>query len=132
MMKQLEIINKAMHLFVGSFINANNELIMIPKFNVYTRLDDVENERDFKIKLVRWFSRECCCATRYNTKNRLIEYYSGNTRVFNDICQTSFSVEDMQIIYQKLGNGCNYTLCEQFADSGFDIEILRRCDYGIS
>lgn len=35
-MRQLKIVRKAMLLFEDSFINHNNELILIPKFNVYT------------------------------------------------------------------------------------------------
>lgn len=78
-MRQLEIVRKAMLLFEGSFINHNNELILVPKFNVYTMLDDVETGLDFKVKLCEWVSRDCCCAIRYSQAKRLREYYQTNT-----------------------------------------------------
>lgn len=50
-MKLLESIKLAMQVFPNSFINRNNEVILIPKFNVYIQLDDVKTNEDFKVKL---------------------------------------------------------------------------------
>jgi len=47
-MKMLESVQKALKILKGSYINHNNEIILIPKFNVYTLLDDVETDEDFK------------------------------------------------------------------------------------
>lgn len=123
-MNQLPIIQKAMCLFNGSFINRNNELIMIPKFNVYTLLNDVETETDFKVKLCEWFSRDCCCAMRYSQRWRLEEYWKNNTDIFNELCETDFSIDDMNLIYTKLGNGINRQLCKKFVESGFALKVL--------
>ena len=123
-MKQLEIIKKAMHILPGSFINHNNEFIMIPKFNVYTLLDDVETENDFKVKLCEWFSRDCCCAIRYSQPKRLDQYHSENLSIFNTLCGTSFTLADMGVIYTKLGNGIHHELCRTFVQSGFDLNLL--------
>ena len=71
----LESVQKALKHLRGSFINHNNEIILIPKFNVYTLLDDVETDDDFKVKLCEWFSRDCCCALRYSQNKRLERYY---------------------------------------------------------
>ena len=73
-MRMLEIVRKALKRLNGSFINHNNEIILIPKFNVYTLLDDVETDDDFKVKLCEWFSRDCCCALRYSQNKRLERY----------------------------------------------------------
>lgn len=124
-MKQLDIISKAMRAFDGSFINHNNELIMIPKFNVYTILDDVETENDFKVKLCEWFSRECCCALRYSSSKRLNDYWHKNTDIFNQLCGTKFTVSDMARVYSYLGNGCNRPKCIKFVESGFDLSVLQ-------
>ena len=65
-MKLLESIKLAMQVFPNSFINRNNEVILIPKFNVYIQLDDVKTNEDFKVKLCEWLSRDCSCALRYS------------------------------------------------------------------
>lgn len=113
-----------MNLFENSFINHNNELIMIPKFNVYTRLDDVNSEFDFKVKLCEWFSRDCCCALRYAYKKRLKTYWNQNTSIFNELCGTNFTADDMELIYTYLGNGINRPKCIKFVESGFDMSVL--------
>lgn len=124
-MKMLESVQKALKLLHGSFINRNNEIILIPKFNVYTLLDDVQTDNDFKAKLCEWFSRDCCCALRYSQHKRNYKYYQDNTDVFNLICGTHFTVEEMGIIYQHLGNCCNHPKTIKFIESGFDLAILK-------
>lgn len=125
-MKQLPIVQKAMELFKGSFVNPRNELIMIPKFNVYTLLNDVETETHFKIKLCEWFSRDCCCAMRYSQQWRLENYWQENINIFNELCETQFTIKDIALIYTKLGNGINRTLCTQFVENGFDLSLLNK------
>ena len=124
-MRMLEIVRTAMTLLPGSFINHNNELILIPRFNVYMGLDDVETDEDFKVKLCEWFSRDCSYALRYKRAKNLREYYQVNTDVFNKICKTNFSISDMGIIYTRLGNGINYELAKRFVKNGFDLSVLK-------
>ncbi len=123
-MTLLPIVKKAMRLFPGSFINANNELILIPKFNVYLCLDDVETEDDFKVKLCEWFSRDCCCALRYAYRKRLEAYWANNLRRFNELCGTDLSASDMRLIYSRLGNSVHRPLAKQFVEIGFDVTLL--------
>ena len=123
-MKMLESVQKALKYLRGSFINHNNEIILIPKFNVYTLLDDVETDDDFKVKLCEWFSRDCCCALRYSQNKRLERYYQENTDAFNFICGTNFTVEQMEHIYTYLGNGIKHELAKKFVKSGFDLSVI--------
>lgn len=123
-MKLMPIVQKAMHLFRGSFINHNNELILIPKFNVYFLLDDVNTEEDFFCKMCEWVSRDCSCAMRYKDSKRLERYWEHITYNFNQVCGTNFSVNDMEKIYAKLGNSCNHFRTVQFVQSGFDLSVL--------
>ena len=120
----LESVQKALKHLHGSFINHKNEIILIPKFNVYTLLDDVETDDDFKVKLCEWFSRECCCSLRYSQYKRLKRYYQENTDAFNLICGTSFTTEQMEQIYTKLGNGIKHELAKKFVKSGFDLSVI--------
>ena len=121
----LESVQRALNYLHGSFINHNNEIILIPKFNVYTLLDDVNSDDDFKVKLCEWFSRDCCCALRYSQNKRLVKYYQENTGAFNYICGTNFTVEQMEQIYTKLGNGIKHELAKRFVISGFDLSLLQ-------
>ena len=123
-MKMLESVQKALRWFKGSYINHNNEIILIPKFNIYTLLDDVYSNEDFKVKLCEWFSRDCCCALRYSQKKRLERYWIENTDAFNYICGTDFSVEQMEYIYTYLGNGIRRDLAKKFVQSGFDLSVI--------
>ena len=125
-MKILESVRLAMQIFPNSFINHNNEIILIPKFNVYILLDDVETDEDFKVKLCEWLSRDCCCALRYSPQKRLDRYYQENTDRFNKICDTNFTIEQMDFIYTYLGNGVKHELTKQFVKSGFDITIIEK------
>lgn len=123
-MTMLESVRCALNMFPDSFINRNNEIILIPKFNVYTMLDDVETDDDFKAKLCEWFSRECCYALRYSQCKRLDRYYQNNAAAFNKICKTDFSVSEMETIYEELGNGINHKLALEFVKSGFNLSVL--------
>lgn len=122
----LESVQKAMKWLNGSFINHNNEIILIPKFNVYTLLDDVNTDDDFKVKLCEWFSRDCCCALRYSQNKRLERYWEENTEAFNYICGTDFSVSQMEYIYTYLGNGIKHELAKKFVKSGFDLSVIEK------
>jgi hypothetical protein len=124
--KILESVRTAMQLFPGSFINSRNELILIPKFNVYTPLDDAETDEDFKVELCERFSRDCCCAMRYSQKKRLERYWQENTDVFNRICETRFTVDQMESIYAYLGNGINHELAKRFVAGDFDLRIIEQ------
>lgn len=123
-MKILESVRLATQIFPNSFINHNNEIILIPKFNVYTSLDDVETDEDFKVKLCEWLSWDCCCALRYSHQKRLNRFYQENTDRFNQICGTNFTVEQMNFIYTYLGNGVKHELAKQFVKSGFDFTVI--------
>ena len=120
----LESVQTALKRLHGSFINDNNEIILIPKFNVYTLLDDVETDNDFKVKLCEWFSRDCCCALRYSQNKRLERYYQENIEAFNFICGTNFTKEQVEQIYTKLGNGIKHELTKKFVKSGFDLSVI--------
>lgn len=124
-MKMLESVQKALNYLKGSFINHNNEIILIPKFNVYTLLDDVETDDDFKVKMCEWFSRDCCCALRYSQTKRLEKYYQENTEAFNFICGTNFTIDEMEQIYTKLGNGIKHELAKEFVKSGYNLSLLQ-------
>lgn len=123
-MKMLESVQKAMMHLKGSYINYKNEIILIPKFNVYTMLEDVQTDDDFKVKLCEWFSRDCSCALRYCYDKLQNKYYQDNTDAFNFVCGTNFTIDQMRYIYTYLGNGIKHELAKKFVKSGFDLSVI--------
>lgn len=99
------------------FINYNFELIVEPKNNIYFRLEDVETERDLKIKVLSWLSRPSC--------KGVSPYYQKKIRtIINDYLGTDFGRDEMEEIYTYLGNNCNPEKCIQFIDSNYDFDVL--------
>ncbi|GKU82699.1 hypothetical protein NCCP28_20950 [Niallia sp. NCCP-28] len=39
------------------FINSLNEWMIVPKKNIYFRLEDIQNELDLNCKVIAWLSR---------------------------------------------------------------------------
>ena len=105
------------NLFPKSFVNHNNELIVEPRNNIYFRLEDVENELDFKCKVIAWLSRPSC-------KGVSVYWQKKIRKLFNDLLGTNFNEEEMSEIYTYLGNDVNRKLCIQFIESNYDLSII--------
>ena len=60
-------VRNLMNVFEESFINRLNELILIPKTNLYICLDDVHNETELKYKIIEFCSRDASKAMPYKT-----------------------------------------------------------------
>lgn len=121
--KYTEIL-KLMCLFQGSFINSFDELILVPKTNLYFRLDDVETIFDLKCKLIKWCSRDCCKSEPYSNEISNKEYQESVRNKLNDFLDVNFNETEWLLIYTYLGNGCNSDLCIKFVESEFDINII--------
>ncbi|MEN1938955.1 hypothetical protein AAIE21_26380 [Paenibacillus sp. 102] len=112
-----ELVDKALMYFPKSFVNSGNELIFEPKNNLYFRLEGVESELDFKCKLFAWLSRLI--------SKGLSPYWSRKVlKSFNWLLGTSFTKEEMRLIYTYLGNGTNKALCVEFVKSNYDLSLL--------
>lgn len=115
---------EVMKQFPGSFINYNNELILIPKANLYVGLYNVNTPTDLKFKLLEWCSRDCTCALRYSQEWRNRRYQDDVLSRINKCLGTNFTREEMELIYERLGNSCNRELTEKFVGSGYDMKLL--------
>lgn len=51
-----EIRSRLFRAFPEAFINGNLEYIACPRQNSYFRLEDIEDERDLKAKILEWLS----------------------------------------------------------------------------
>lgn len=123
-MKQEEYISRLMRLFPRSFINYLNELILVPKTNLYFCLDDVESELDIKCKILEWCSRHAAKSQYYIRKKYNEEYRSMVRYRINEYLNTDFNGDQMKLIYQRLGNAINHDLTIKFVKSGYDMNVL--------
>ncbi|WP_405103091.1 hypothetical protein [Oceanobacillus sp. FSL H7-0719] len=113
------IINHALQVFPKSFINHNNEIILEPRNNVYFRLDGIESELDFKCKMFAWLSRPIAKGLNRYWSSKLL-------KSFNELLNTHFTKDEMDQIYDRLGNDVNRELTIQFIKSNYDSFILER------
>lgn len=124
-MKIPDYITRLMSIFNGSFINRINELILIPKTNLYFCLRNVESEFDLKCKVLECCSRDAVKSMPYPT-NRGNKWYQDYVREnINIFLHTDFTREDMELIYQVLGNGIRHELTIKFVQSNYDLDMLR-------
>ena len=122
-----ELINELkdlLGLFPRSYINANMEVVLIPKTNTYFSLEGVESRRDIIAKLLMWCSRTIAKGQPFKSEKRNCLFKEIIKKNLNYYIGTFFSEEDMALIYQRLGNGINQELTYRFIDSGFDMEEL--------
>ena len=123
---EFEKIQKIMRCFNGSFINSNNELIINSKVNSYFLLSDCKTELDLKRNVLEWLSRAAFKTVYCNSNihNQAIQKYHRDG--INAYLGTNFTVEDIGIIYCKLGNAINSELCVKFIESGYDMKLLEK------
>lgn len=107
-------IKELMQLFSGSFINANNELILCPRTNLYFRLDDVNSIDDLCYKIVAWCSRDASKSEPYHATWRNEKYREYVRDNINTFLGTNFTEDEWLDIYCKFGNGCNKNDCLEF------------------
>lgn len=107
------------------FINYNLELIVIPKNNIYFRLEDVESELDLQCKVIEWLSRGCHTGVSNQVQKKL-------RNICNDYLETSFTKEEFDEIYTYLGNGVDREATIRFIQSGFDLNIIDELMKGAS
>lgn len=124
--------------FKKSFINKENEMILCPTNNAFFRLDDVKTELDLTIKILAYCSR-----TTYKeaekTYMRLENFKKGKVSKvskktldqenylldgINEFLGTGFNWRDMQIIYNRFGNGIRNDELLEFVESGFNMRSL--------
>lgn len=123
-MKLTSCIKNLMSIFNKSFINYRNELILIPKTNLYFSLNNVENEFDLKCKVLEWCSRDAYKSMPYSTDRRNRMYQDDVRENINIFLKTNFTRNDMELIYSKLGNGVHHELTIKFVQSNYDMNIL--------
>lgn len=112
--------------FGYSGINSKLELILINETGSYINLNDVYSETDLKRLCLVSVCRDCYKTQRYRYPSFNNDFHKRNLEKLNKALGTSFTKEDMEIIYQYFGNGLNQDLATSFIVSDYDMNILRR------
>lgn len=123
-MDKFEIAKKLMRSFPNSFINYMGEFIAHREANEYFILDNCKDELEVKCKVLAWFSRGAHKTAPFGARKNK-EFHKFMLDGINAFLGTEFNEKDMDLIYTYLGNDCNRKLCEDFINSGFDMNILR-------
>lgn len=110
-------VKRLMDIFEDSFINRNFELILEKRRNLYVNFELVKTVKDLKMNMIQWKSRACI---KGDDEKILIK----TRKKFNEFFKKDFSLEELELIYELLGNGVNPDLCEKFIDNDLNIEIL--------
>lgn len=115
---------KLLAAFPRSFINCHGEFIAHGKANEYFILKSCQNDMEIKCKVLEWLSRGAykTCPHRADWKNK--EFHDFMRSGINKFLGTTFSRQDMDRIYTKLGNNVNRTLTIKFIESDYDMDIL--------
>lgn len=116
---------KLLKSFPGSFINDNGKFIPERSGVAYFDLANCESSEEIKCKVLEWCSRAAYKSEPYDKKRENDWLHEFMLDGINNFLDTDFSEEDMELIYTKLGNGCNRPLCEKFVMSGYDMEVFK-------
>lgn len=120
------VTKKLARAFPDSFINTGLEFIAHQRANEYFRLEDCENEFDVKCKVLEWLSRGAHKTCPFNTNLKNERFHNFMLNGINDFLGTDFTTEDIAVIYDILGNRVRHSLTEEFVNSGYDMELLKR------
>lgn len=121
-MEQLvkEKLDRALDMFDGSFVHISDELILSKKWNIYFRLPDIKTASEFDYKILSYLS--------FYTASHHFKPSSAQSKwalnKINRWFKKEFTIDEMQKIYAKLGNGANRELGVRFIESGFEMELL--------
>jgi hypothetical protein len=126
-MIDLSVVQRLLRAFPNSLINVQLEFVADrnPRVNSYFRLDNCASEEAMKAKVLEWLSRDAYKSMHYHTEKRNREVHEYHRQGINSFLGTSFTPEDMAIIYQRLGNAVHHQKTLEFIRSGYDMEVLK-------
>lgn len=124
-MTREEMTEKLLECFPKSFINYRGEFIAHRKSNTYLIFDKCQTFQDLQVAALEWFSRSAFKTAPYYTDKANARFNRFMLSGINQLCGTTFTEVDMELIYTYLGNGVHHDLAVEFVESGFDLEILK-------
>lgn len=124
-MDKFTMATELMACFPNSFINYQGEFIAHRKANVYFNLGTCETVLDVKCKVIEWLSRAACKGGPYRSDHTNEDFRKFMRKGINKFLGTSFTQDDMELIYTHLGNACHHSLTEAFVQNGYSLDLLR-------
>lgn len=110
--------------FPQSFINNRNELILMPRENLYFLLDNVKSDKDLIVKVLSWCSRDASKSAPYYSDWRNKEYRKIVRNGLNAFLGVNFTEENWLNIYCAVGNDTNKDLCIKLVESNLNLSLL--------
>lgn len=123
-MDKLEMAKALMACWPQSFIYRNGEFIAHRRSNTYLIFENCETMEDLQCKVLEWFSRAAYKTQCYDTDRSNKKFHQFMLDGINKFLGTTFSFDDMELIYTYLGNACNHKLTVDFVRSGYDMYLL--------
>lgn len=120
----VDMVVKLAKAFPGGFLNGQGEFIAHKKANEYFLMADCETELDVKCKVLEWLSRGAYKSHPFRRAIDNEELHDFMRDGINRFLGTQFSTEDIEQIYQYLGNRVNHEKTVKFVKSGYDMEGL--------
>lgn len=116
---------KLLKSFPGSFIDCHGWFHPFNNFRTCIDIRDCNSEISLCCWILPQLSAMVCTAKPYILKSKNERFRMLTLKKINDFFDTEFLLEDIELIYTRLGNNCNRPLCEKFVLSGYDMEVLR-------
>ena len=111
--------------FPNSFINEHNEFIAEMRSNQYFSLNNCKTPIDIECKVLEWLSRPACKGQPYSQEWRNKKFREFMRNGINDFLDTDFSENEMNVIYQHLGNAIDHNKTIRFIESGFNFIVFK-------
>ena len=118
------IAKRLMEAFPGSFIVQNGEFIAHRGANEFFNLSTCKDELEVKCKVLEYLSRGAYKTAPFRTDKANQRLWDFMRSGINSYLGTSFTHDDMDVIYTYLGNGVNRAKTIRFIESGYDMRIL--------
>lgn len=120
-----ETLDRLFKAFPYGFINRHLEFIALEKTNSFISLRNLDASFDVTCSLLENLSRDACKTQWFNSEKTNRKYQDYIRDGINRFCDTSFTREDMELIYEALGNGVRHSLTKRFVENGYDTERLK-------
>ena len=126
-MVSFKLVMQMMKCFPKSFITPNGQFIpcRVKGSGGYFRITDCDSDYDLKYKVIAYLSRDSYKTLLYRTKRLNDEYHEYIRCGMIKYLGVYLSQQDLDLIYTKLGNGCNKQLAYEFVWSHFDMKVLQ-------
>lgn len=120
--KYNEILCDLQTAFPESFVKYNTqEFIAYPETNAYFSIKNCVDRIDFECKVIEFLSREAFKSEPFYSERKNERYHKQMLDGINKFMGTEYTEDDMEIIYQKFGNGVRHEELREWLENGGDV-----------